>query len=518
MPALVVEVEAVEGGLARRAALTFVSGLLQNGARLLVGFVVTPVVVRGLGAELYGAWVMIQQTVGYLALSDLRPMGTLKFTLAVRQHVRNNAEKRRQVGASLLLWAASIPVFILAGVACAFWLPSLIRTAPEHAVVVRTAFLLVLFAVVMDRLTSLPENVLRGENLAYKAMGLGAVTVAAGGLLSALAIWGGYGMVGVAVATLLSGVPGSLTRLWVARRQVSWFGAALPLRREFLEFARVSGWLFLSGLSGLLMFSSDILLVGLMFTPSAAAIYATTGAVLRLASEPIGQLLSSGNAGIAGLCGRREWGRVGALRAEMHLLALALVTVVGAGVLALNRDFLMVWVGEGFYAGDAINLLLAAIAAARILIRVDGVIVDCLLDFRAKAWTMGACGLGGVAAAFALSPLLGVAGIALGTLLGHAALSAYFPFLLRRRMGLPLGEHLATLRRPAAVSCAVLLVAWTVSRWGTPGGWGGLVAWGSMLGAGAALTMWYAGLPGGMRERGLGRLRSALRSKSKQAT
>lgn len=68
-----------EGSLTRRAGLTFVSSMLQQGARFLVGFVVTPIVIRGLGAELYGAWMMLQQTAGYLALSDLRPMGTLKI-------------------------------------------------------------------------------------------------------------------------------------------------------------------------------------------------------------------------------------------------------------------------------------------------------------------------------------------------------------------------------------------------------------------------------------------------------
>jgi O-antigen/teichoic acid export membrane protein len=398
--------------------------------------------------------------------------------------------------------------------ACALVLPTLIRTAPDNIGVVRTAFLVVLLAVALDRIISLPENVLRGENLAYKAMGLGALSVALGGLLSIMAILGGYGLVGLAVATLASGVPSGLSRLWVARTSVSWFGLALPSRTEFLEFARVSGWLFFSALSALLVFSSDLLLVGLLLTPSAAAVYATTGAVLRIATEPIGQFLSSGNAGIAGLCGRREWTRVIAARLEMHMLALVMATVVGGGVLALNRPFIRLWVGEGFFAGDVVNLLLVTVAIARILLRVDAVIVDCLLDFRAKTWALCAAGLMGITIAALLSPFFGMAGIAAGTLVGHAALLVCLSLLVRRRLGLAPGAHFCALYRPAAVAVAVLVMAGALPRWGAPEGWQGLIVWGAFVALGGTGVMWRAALPGMIREKAIARTRSVLRPSS----
>src|SRR5665811_258911 len=93
-----------EGTLTRRATLTFVGSLLEQAARFIVGFGVIPIVIRGLGADLYGAWMMLQQTAGYLSLSDLRPMGTLKFTLAVRQHIDDIEEKRRQIVSALIIW------------------------------------------------------------------------------------------------------------------------------------------------------------------------------------------------------------------------------------------------------------------------------------------------------------------------------------------------------------------------------------------------------------------------------
>src|SRR5688572_26353175 len=72
--------------LTRRAALTNISGLLEQFCRTIVGFLISPVIIRNLGAELYGAWSMIGQIQGYFGLTDFRSAGTLKALLVVQQH------------------------------------------------------------------------------------------------------------------------------------------------------------------------------------------------------------------------------------------------------------------------------------------------------------------------------------------------------------------------------------------------------------------------------------------------
>ncbi len=176
------QAQAEEGSLTRRAKLTFVSSFLQQAARFVVGFGVTPIVIRGLGIELYGAWAMLRQSAGYLALSDLRPMGTLKFTLAVRQHIDDVEEKKRQIGAALIVWAFTFPLFITIGIGAIWVAPHFIRTLPQYAWAVRLAMGLMVLSVALELLLSLPANVLRGMNLDYKAMGLNAATILLGGL------------------------------------------------------------------------------------------------------------------------------------------------------------------------------------------------------------------------------------------------------------------------------------------------------------------------------------------------
>jgi len=480
--------------LSSKAALTFVSGLLQQGARFLVGFVVSPIVIRGLGPELYGAFQMIQQTVGYLSLSDMRPMGTLKFTLAVRQHIDDIEEKRRQIGSALLLWTLSFPIFLLLGTVTIWFAPSFIRTVPAHFGAVRLALAIVFFSVAVDRLLSLPGNVLRGMNLDYKAMGLNAVTVLLGGLLSAAAIWSDLGLPGVAAASVLGALITGGARFWVAKRALSWFGAAMPRREEFIEFAQLSGWLFLYGLSSVLLAASDLVLVGYLLGPSAAAVYATTGLVLRMTSEPMSMLLSSGGPGISGLCGQGDWLRVEKVRTEMFIMAIAGMTLIGSGVIALNEWFLALWVGKGYFAGQMTNVLLVLAAIVKVFFRVDTVIVSGLLELRRQALSSLISGLVVVVVGGSLCRFWGMQGMALGSLLGYILQWCYLQSVIYGRMPSSIGRFWRSLFVLAGTMLVVLLLSLSSSLQLQAGGWYTFLLNSGMCAVLVSLILWFIGL------------------------
>lgn len=482
-----------DGSLTWRALLTILSGLLQQGARLIAGFLVTPIVIRGLGKELYGAWMMIQQSVGYLALSDLRPMGTLKYTLALRQHVPDLSEKKRQIGAALALWTVTFPILLLVGCGLVWIVPVFIRTAPRYLDAVRVAMGLVCLAVALDQLLSFPANVLRGQNLEYKAMGFNAAAILIGGAMTAAAVWAGWGLPGVAAASLLAVMLNGAVGGWVAWRVLPWFGVERPTRSELFAFTRLSAWNFSSALSGLLL-ASDILLVGLMLGPPAAAVYSTTGIVMRLTSEFVIQLLTSGNAGVGELCGKEAWDRVQQVRVEMSQLALAVMTAIGAGVLALNRPFLGLWVGEGLFGGQPVNLLLVLAGIETLVLRVDVIVLDSLLEFKPKA---AALLLGGVfvwVSGALLSRVWGIAGVAFALSLTYAGLMICLPLLIRRRTGISASSHALALARPAIVAVLLLAGAWVLPSLFLPRTWPSFVLAASAAGLVAAAVMWTVGL------------------------
>jgi O-antigen/teichoic acid export membrane protein len=410
--------------LTTRASRTFRGNLLQNGARVLVALAVTPLLIRGLGAERYGAWVMVQQTVGYLALGDLRPMGTLKTTLAVQQHLQDASLKRRQVGAALLTWLLSAPVLALLGGVLVWAAPLLVRTAPEQVGAVRLAMGITAGALILEALWSLPSNVLRGVNLEYRAMGVQALVVLVTGAGTALAVLAGWGLPGVALTAVAGAAVGAAVRWPLMRRAVPWFGVERPRRAELRGFLGLSAWSFAGALAYVVLMGSDFLLAGMVVSTASVAVYAATGAVLRMAAEPLAQLLGSGNAGIHGLAGAGALERVQALRREMLSLAITGMTVLGAGVVVLNEPFLRLWVGDGFYAGPLVNVLLVGISIQAVLFRVESSFTDSFLLLREKALAMGAAGLLSIVLAALLGMRYGLAGVALGMLLGRMGWSA----------------------------------------------------------------------------------------------
>ncbi len=74
-----------EEDLTQRASLNALAAGLDYGARLIVGFLVTPLLVAGLGDYLYGAWQVLRRLMGYVSVGSGRNTQSLKWTLAKDQ-------------------------------------------------------------------------------------------------------------------------------------------------------------------------------------------------------------------------------------------------------------------------------------------------------------------------------------------------------------------------------------------------------------------------------------------------
>ena len=175
--------------LTRRASLNAVQALLDYGGKLLVGFVVTPMLVAGLGSSLYGVWEMLSRLIGYMTAADARPTEALRLVVATRQSLNDPAGDRRAVGSALVVWLIFLPLVVVIG-AVLFWLAPLItKVGPELRQVVSVTAGLLVLSFIVAALAAVPESVLRGMNLGYKRMGLQAgLRLLVRGLVTATAL------------------------------------------------------------------------------------------------------------------------------------------------------------------------------------------------------------------------------------------------------------------------------------------------------------------------------------------
>ena len=445
--------------LTHRATLNVVASLLDYGAKLAVGVVVVPILVSGLGRTLYGVWEMLGRLVGYMTAGDGRPTQALRLVVSNLQGSPDDSAKRRYVGGALVVWLLFMPLVVVIGGALVWLAPMITKTAPALAAGVRLTAALLTVSLVFGNLASLPESVLRGMNLGYKRMGLQAGLEVVGGALMAGAIYLGLGMMGAAGAQVAFALLMGLTFWWVVKKYVPWFGIERPTRADVKGLLGLSLWYSAGEAITKLQLASDVLILGMVLSPTAVTAYALTSYAARTAVNL--QSLAAGGAipGIGGVIGDRQFEKAVRLRNELLALTWLFATTVGATILLWNRSFLTLWVGGVNYAGPWVNLLIVAIMAQTAFVRSDAYIIDAALQPRMRVIVTAVAATLTVVLATLFTMRFGTVGLCLGIIAGRLTQSIAYPHLVRRCFGDTSRPDLWAIGRPLIVMALLFAAA-----------------------------------------------------------
>src|SRR3989454_585399 len=292
--------------LTKRASLNALQSLLDYGARLGVGLVVTPIVVEGLGRSLFGVWEMIGRLIGYMSAADGRPTEALRLLIATKQGADDPMEHRRAVGSALVVWLWFLP--LVAGVgALLVWLSPIVTKVPASLqTTVRLASVALVLSLLVGGLASIPESVLRGMNLGYRRMGFQAGLNLIGGVLTASAVYAGLGLVGLAGAqVVLIAVTGLC--FWVlVKHYVPSFGMARPAPGDVRSLLGMSGWIAIGEVIAKLALASDVIILGMVVSPAVVTTYVLTGYAGRIALGLHAFTVGAAMPGLGGVIGRGD--------------------------------------------------------------------------------------------------------------------------------------------------------------------------------------------------------------------
>ena len=436
--------------LTRRASLNVLQSLLDYSVKLAVGLVLVPIMVTGLGRTLYGVWEMLGRMAGYIESADGRSTQALRLVISNQQTSNDQAAKRRWVGSALAVWVCFLPMWTIAGALLIWLAPTVTKVPPEYYATVRIACVLMMGAVLVAGLGTLPESVLRGMNLGYKRMGLQAGLSLVGGALFAGAVYAGAGLVGVAAAGLVVSALMGLCFLAVVRRQVPWFGADRPRQAEVGSLLGMSVWLTLGNLVSKLM-GSDVLILGMVVSAPAVTTYVLTGYAARLALN-LHTLSAEGvMPGVAGVIGRQSLEQAALLRRELLSVTAVFITAAGSTILLWNRSFIHLWVGAENYAGGWVNLLIVLVTVQSAFIACDSYLIDAALQPARRVRVGLVAGLLTLVLTLAFTHLAGMVGLCLGILAGRATQTIGYPLLVRGCLRQSPGLSMTWLARPLAV-------------------------------------------------------------------
>lgn len=461
----------------RNAGWNLANFLTQAAA----SFIVTPILVHGLGNVEYGIWALIGQAVTSMDLLDFGLSVSVGRYFA-QHHARDDRdEMNRLLSTGFALSLVPCVLALVIGAALVVWAPPLFHFPAALDAPVRVAIaLLTLAAAAMfpgTMLTTAVTALSRYDLLALRNI----LWISIRATLYWVVLARGSGLVGVASVALAVELAGlTLGAVWSLRLvpwiRLHWREFSMPTLKPLLSF---SAFAFLLSIASRLIFTCDNIVVGAVLGPLAVAYYSVAGGLvdrMRGSLKIVTTLYSALAAQIHAIEGERQMQR---LFVAGSRLALLLVLPACIGMCWLGPEFLGLWLGPVYRANSS-----EILAVLTVVIGLYALSVSCtqiLYGINRHRYN-AMVSLGEAGANLALSLVLvhtwGAIGVAWGTLLPALVCEAVLlPLYTLRQL------HLGVMRYVSAVILRPLLVGLPMAAWcwgwhasGRITGWGGLVA------------------------------------------
>lgn len=439
---------------------------LTWGAALLTGLVLTPVVVRQLGVDEYGIWAVAGSLAAFVALLDLG-LSPAVVRFAAEARGRGSTDDIRAVASvGLFLYGIIGVLGTIVGLALAWFAPVFLDVGDDLVTPARVATALLVLSMAIRFPLGLYANLLIGQQRYDVVAGAGFVsTIVYAVLVLALLPQGGGVVLLAAIAFGTALLRLVLPLFWVPRE----LGSVRPSRR-YLTRDRLRKMLSTSGdnilihVSARVVFTSDVVVVGILLGAEQAAYYALAAKLFSMAH-------GVGTAGpnllypaFAELHGAADEDRQRVLLRDGVRVGMAGMALVALPLLLYPDLLIEAWIGAGF--GETTPVL--AILGAALLLQLPLQVTSQYLMARGLQHPVALASIAAAAVNVGLSIVLastvGIWGVAFSTLVTNAAVLLLIPRLAGRVSGLGARALARAAARPLAPALAVGAVVFSAAR------------------------------------------------------
>jgi O-antigen/teichoic acid export membrane protein len=398
----------------------FVGGVVLGHVHLvlvtLVGLWMTPFLLRLLGQQTLGYWLIAQQLLGYLLLMDIGVNALLPRETAFATGRAGGVGQALELPAVVararqaVMWQT--PLVALVSVATWVWMPPAWRPAAGPLALMLGCFVVLfplrLYQAFLQGVQELPF--LSRVQIASWAI-VTVVTIALvleGAGLYALVIGWACGQLFTVVSARFR-IAGHYAAAWPSWR-------LRPARSDLGTYMRQAGWISVAQVAQVFLTGSDLLLLGAVLGTGAVVQYSCTGKLAAVLSNHPQLIMQAATPALSEM---RAGGRRDHLLSASVALMLAMLCVSGlvaCVILALNGSFVRWWVGGEQYAGHLLTVLFALHLVVRHLNITFIYGLFCFGQERRISITNLADGALSLAAGLALIPLIGPAGAIVGSL------------------------------------------------------------------------------------------------------
>jgi glycosyltransferase involved in cell wall biosynthesis/O-antigen/teichoic acid export membrane protein len=454
--------ETPAGGLPSRLRWNAVSNYAYTAVTVVLALVMTPVLVHGLGKERYGIWTLIGSLVVYLEAFNFG-FGTATMRFVGEFWTLGQKERaRRAVATAVHILAVPGLIALIVGGVLALSVTHLFNIPGGN----EGAAALLMLIVAIDLAVSIPFDVFGGVLIARQRFELLNVTLIAVALLQAagwvLVLALGGGLVALGVTTVALSLSAQIARYFMARRLLG--GLSLSLRRFDRSLVRpmgsMSAWVAVAEVMLIVIQRMDVVVVAAVVSVPAAGVYAVGAKLAQLATQAVLPMANTFFPHATALSARKD--DVGLARLVTSgtrlLMALALPALIL--LIFLAPQAITVWVGPGFGDAALVTMLLAATTVVMSLTHTGSFALRGVGDVRPPALLMTGEALVNVVLSIVLGLTMGIAGVALATLIAASVMHVGFllPYICRR-FGVSYVRLGASLLRAQVIPCAAAVGA-----------------------------------------------------------
>ena len=465
--------------------------------RIGLGFFLTPFIIRSVGADDYGLWLLVLSVTGYFYLADLG------FGQAIVRYVAMERVDGRQKHLDQLV-STFLVVYSFLGIAVAAValsltpaFPTIFKVSSEQAAQSQFVMLAIGLAVAVSIPLNLFGGYLQGHQRYDLSNGVEWVASLANGVLTVLVLPLGYGLMALVVITVATNLAAGVARLVLAIRLTPDLRIGLHnfQPRLIREISSYSISFFVVSAAVVVCHRTDQVVIGLFLPMTAVAIFGVNQRLVELGRSLAGQIGNVLLPVAADLHARADQAKLRTVLIEGTKFGTAFMMVVAVQLFALSRPFLDLWVGPSFGEGypALVVLTVVSIAAlagdtsARILLTSDRQRVVALASMADAA--------ANATLSVILVQRLGLLGVALGTAVPFLAVTCFNIACACRLLRLPVAQmvrsSLVPVLLPAVPAGAALVL---LTTWAYPQSWPVLIAEGLIGSAVYFLAFSFTGI------------------------
>jgi len=433
--------------------------VVQTCVGIIVGFLMMPFLVRTLGEELYGIWVVVGSLVGTYYLLDLGFNQAVTRYVSRYIHQGNVDAANRVINTALILYTSLGLVVLLASFAiAALGVDRVMDNADQVS--------LVQILIIVSGLTlalEFPAKSFPGVISAYLRYDVIAVIRLSKTILDAMLIYiflsRGYGLVSMAVITLCTGVVSTWLYVYYARGLFS----PLKFSRSFVDKSTLtsiynfSKWVFVVDVSNMLRGKMDIWFIAFFQSSAVLTVYYVAVRLTEYALQLLTQATGITEPIFTEYYARDEHEKLKESVVAFIKINIALGSLVLTGFYLLGESFIRLWMGAGFPVHEAFSCLVLLVLG-RLAVYFSTPLQSLLLTINRhsiSAWISLAETAGMALLLYWLVPAKGIVG---------ASLAVVIPVVIGKLIATPLAvARYIDLNMPALIMRTVIFAALVAS-------------------------------------------------------